>query len=255
VKPSNLLLKLLSYLFPGVGGDGTVDQPNSDDPPPDDTDTDDDAPPDDTVDDDGSADDPPPQGQRGPGRREREIIELRERAQRAERERDEARNTPRGPAQPTPQQRQWDEEEAVLRNPESTEMQRWTVNSNRLLRQTQSQAAEALARAEDARDAAAFDRAAAKNPALFDKYRDKVEEIVKSERQAGRMVQRENVMAFVIGQAMMSGNLKSKPGNTGKTTNTVLRGQPNTNARSDVPRKGGQTEQEKRRARLENQII
>lgn len=251
MKPSNLLLRLLAYLLPGVAGPDDIDPPNSEDPPPDDPD--DAADPDDDIQALADDDEEPPPQPRGPSRREREIIELRERAQRAERERDELRNQPRGTTTPalSPSQRQFEEEEALLKNPETNEWVRWKIGVDRSNRQNAEQSQAALARAADDRDAAAYDRAAARNP-VYDKYRDKVEEIVKAERMKGNLVQRELVLKFVIGDAAMSGSLKSTKTATTKTT--VPRGQ-STNARSDVPRKGGTTEQDKRRARLENQII
>ena len=182
MKPSKLLLRLLSYLFPGVGGEGEIDPPNSDDPPQagadDDETPDDETPPDDP---DSTDDDPP--AQRPETRAQREIRELRARAQRAEDEARSLRDQPRGPAQPTAAQREFEAEEAKLRNPETSDLERWQIQSSRTIRESREQAQAALARAEDSRDAAAYDRAAMRNP-VYDKYRDKVEEIVKSERMA-----------------------------------------------------------------------
>jgi hypothetical protein len=261
----SLLLRLLAriglasaFLFPKAGTD--------DDPAPDDEPADEpaDEPTDDDPAEDLGEDDPEPAAtgtgnQDAPPRRAAShVAELRKRTQEAERKADEAAQRARDledrfnrqAAGPTAAERQIAEEEARLRDPNTTDMEKWQIQSNRTIRETQAQAQGFLMQGRDDRDAAAYERKAATNP-TYDKYRDKVEAQVAKERAAGRLVQREMVLAYLVGQDIISGNLKS---NKASTSKPIPRGK-TTGARSDTPRTGRMTDAQKRAARLQDQII
>lgn len=262
----SLLLRLLAriglasdFLFPKAGTD---ELPEPDDAPVDETATDDAT--DDEPAEDLGEDDPEPAAagagnQDAPPRRAAShVAELRRRTQEAERKADEAAQRAREleerfnrqSAGPTHAERMQAEEDAKLRDPNTSDMEKWQIQSNRTIRETQAQAQGFLMQGRDDRDAAAYERKAATNP-MYDKYRDKVESLVAKERAAGRLVSRETILAHVVGMDIINGNLKSNKASAGTT---VPRGKP-TGARSDTPRTGRMTDAQKRAARLQDQII
>lgn len=259
----SLLLRLLAriglaseFLFPKAGTDELPDDPEANldeseaDPEP--------------EADEPEEDDPEPAAtgtgnQDAPPRRAAShMAEMRRRTQEAERKADEAAQKARDleerfnrqSAGPSAAERQQSEEDARLRDPNTTDMEKWQIQSNRTIRETQAQAQGFLMQGRDDRDAAAYERKAATN-STYDKYRDKVEAQVAQERKAGRLVQREMVLAYLVGQDIISGNLKSNKASTAKP---VPRGKP-TGARSDTPRSGRMSDAQKRAARLQDQII
>lgn len=185
------------------------------------------------------------------------VASLRTRTQEAERKADEADRRARDleerfnrqAAGPTAAERQLAEEDAQLRDPNTTELDRWRIQSNQRMRASEAQAQGFLMQGRDDRDAASYERKAATNP-VYDKYRDKVEAAVTQERKAGKLVQREMVLAYLLGQDVLNSNLKSKT----TSTKPVPRGK-TTGARSDTPRTGSMTDAQKRAARLQDQII
>lgn len=259
----SLLLRLLAriglasdFLFPKAGTDELPDEPEADPDEPE-SDLEPEA-------DELDEDDPEPAAagtgnQDAPPRRAASAVSLlRTRTQEAERKADEADRRAREleerfnrqSAGPSAAERQQADEEARLRDPSTTDMEKWQIQSNRTIRETQAQAQGFLMQGRDDRDAAAYERKAATN-ATYDKYRDKVEAQVASERKAGRMVQREMVLAYLVGRDVVDGNLKS---NKASASKPIPRGK-TTGARSDTPRTGRMTDAQKRAARLQDQII
>lgn len=175
----------------------------------------------------------------------------RERAERAERERDEARAA-------APRQQHADplveEEERVLKDPQATELQKWQVNANREIRAGRAAGQTALAQAQDIADKTSFGQLAVKNPALFKRYESRVEAEYEKTRVAGRPAPREAIMKFLIGQDAMEGKLTKKVPPKQDANPNLNRGRM-PGARSDVAGKNPQSDREKRRARLENQLI
>jgi hypothetical protein len=188
-------------------------------------------------------------------RAQRDIISTRQRAQKAEEdlvkmraELDEARRQPARQAEPTQDQRIWQQEEEVLRNPESTDWQRYAVQSSRQARQAEFNSRNALIKAEDLSDRSSFERMAVSKPKLFDLYKDRVEETLTKLRSEGRNAPREKLLAVLVGEDMLSGKLKTAATKPGSVKRAAL-----PSARSDVtPSNGRMTEAEKREKRLEN---
>ena len=253
-----LILKLLkAYLSPGVEpGDDDTPPPDDDTPPPDD-DTpppDDDAPPQDD-------DTPPPDDDTPPEprltRAQKEIIKARERAQDAERELALAReqlNLHRSqtsqPKGPTAEQVLWEQEEAVLKNPEADAWQRYAVTANRDARAARASANQALQRTEDVADRTAFAQLAISKPNLHAAYKDKVETMLTELRARGNNAPRTELLALLVGKDTLDGKLKASAGKTTKQPAAGAR----VSARSDVTSnvRGSMTEADKRAKRLEN---
>lgn len=251
----NWFLLLLLKLLPGIDDEPVDDEPPEDDEPVDDEPPADDEPADDeTVDEDPEPAEPEPAPRKI--RAQRTIRETRERAQKAEAdlaaaraELDAARRGPAPQAQPTQDQVLWQQEEEVLRNPESTDWQRYAVNATRASRAAQAEARAANVRAEDLADRTAFAALASTKPKLYDAYKDRVEAKLQELRAQGRNVNREGILKVLIGEDMLEGKLK-----IGGATTKPNGGAPRATPRSDVaPRKdGGMSEAEKRARRLEN---
>ena len=254
------LVALLAVISPGVDDPFGDDTPPDDDVPPNDDDTppddDDDTPPDDdTPSDDDDA--PPP---RQMTRAQKDIIETRKRAQDAEAklaqaqaELEAARRQPSQPqAQNTEEQRVWQQEEDVLRNPESSDWQKYAIQANRQARLANSNSQNALRRAEDLADLTKFEQLAIQKPKMFNAYKDKVEAELTRLRANGNNAPREELLALLIGRDLRDGKLKAgsstppKKGGAGRGTTP--------GARSDVASTGSgrMTESEKRAKRLEN---
>ncbi|WP_321921708.1 hypothetical protein [Burkholderia sp. BCC1998] len=155
-------------------------------------------------------------------------------------------DTARAPAAPTTD-RDFEAEEARLRDPNLDPMERWQIQSNRTLRQSQQAAQAALFQAQDLRDQTLFESKIASDPHRA-RYRDRVEAAVQEERRAGRNASREAVYYYMLGKDIADGKLKPKA--KAKTPAAdVPRGKP-PGVRSNVPPARGQTEHQKRAARL-----
>ena len=141
-----------------------------------------------------------------------------------------------------------DEEERKLRDPNTSDLEKWQIQSNRALRASQQQSQQALFQAQDMADKTAYTTKGISNP-IYSKYADRVETELGKARANGSNVPREVILQLLIGRDMLAGQFKAKPAAT-----PVNRGKPNA-ARSDVGRRGSQSEHDKRRARLENQIL
>lgn len=259
-----LLLKLLrgiglclAFAFPKAGPD---DEP-ADTPAPEDvadTSAGDDIPADDDPDpeEDDIPEDPALSVSPSPApaprasRSQAAIAELRRRTQEAERIAREAQEAVRrSQAGPSADERLMQEEETRLRDPNISDQERWQIQSNRVIRQSQQQAQQALMQSKDMADQNLYLNKARSNP-TYEKYMDRVEKVVAEQRARGMLIPREVVLAQEIGRDVIAGNFKSKAGSPAP----VLRGKPNA-ARSDTPRSGSMTERQRRVARLEDKPI
>jgi len=262
---NRLLALLLAYLFPGVDDDLAGSALPDDDTPPGDDDTppaDDDTPPADDDDTPPADDDTPPGNEDEPPapretRAQKAIRETRERAQAAEAALAEARaqleaarrpQQPQGSAQPDPEQALWEQEEAVLRNPEAQDWQRYAVNANRAARAAARQSAQALANSQDMADRTAFQALAATNPKTYAAYKDRVEEELKKARANGHNPSRQAILKLLLGEDMLAGKLRSATTKKPATPAAPRR------AASDVPAsgRGRLSDAEAREKRLEN---
>ena len=144
-----------------------------------------------------------------------------------------------------------DEEERKLRDPNTTDLEKWQIQSNRALRQSQVQSQQALFQAQDMADKTTYTVKSASNP-LYGKYEARVEAELTKARALGANPPREFLLEREIGRDMLKGNLKAA---TAKTkASAIPRGKPNS-ARSDTPSRSGMTEHQKRAARLADQQI
>jgi hypothetical protein len=140
-------------------------------------------------------------------------------------------------------------EEERLRAPDITDQERWQINSNRVLRDSQRLANQALFQAQDVADRTQFESKVTSDPRR-EKYRDRVEQAVQEERRAGRNVSRETVYFHMLGKDIAEGRLKPKAKVKAAGTE-VPRGR-SPGARSNVPSGRGLTEKQKIEARLAN---
>lgn len=253
-----LYLLLASFLTLGVDPPGDPDNP---DPPdnPDEVDPLELGEDDDDPDPPGDADPDDPDAIREQLKAERSARETAERAAREASERATAAEARSRDAHrtPTPEQTLFEQEEARLRDPALTAQEKWQIDSNRILRSNQREARQALAESREIADKADFDRYAATNPALAKRYTDRVEKKLVEIRATGGNIPRKVLLKMLIGEDIVDGKVKSTKRTTeGGTqqTRTVARGKA-PSGRSDVRSRGAPTEHDKRRARLENQII
>ena len=140
-----------------------------------------------------------------------------------------------------------DEEERKLRDPATSELEKWQINSNRALRSSAQASQQALFQAQDMADRTGYQVKAASNP-IYSKYESKVEAALNKAREAGQNPNRELILAVLIGRDQLAGNFKPAASNKGKA---IPRGKP-TGARSDTPSRGTMSDREKRVARLAN---
>jgi hypothetical protein len=259
------LSAIAATLLPGVGSEDDLDldggDPGSDDdnsdPEPDDGNGDDDNVDPDPEDDlDGGDPQPSP---KPVSRAQRTIIETRARAQKAEdelrrahAELEAARRQPAQSAQPSEEQRIWEQEEAVLRNPESSDWQKYAVQANRQARSANSNSQNALRRAEDLADRTKFEQLSLTKPKLFSSYKDRVEEELTRIRATGSNAPREELLALLVGRDLRDGKLKTSSVGSTKKAGAPRNAPPS--VRSDVTPSGGGrlSEAEKRAKRLEN---
>lgn len=213
---NRLLRKLLALFCPGIDGEpDDVVEPPADDLEDDAADPADET--DEPTDEGDEEADPEPEDEPAPRetRAQKTIRETRERAQRAEEdaararaELEAARRQPAQPAQPTQDQLLWQQEEEALRNPETSDWQRYSINSARAARAAAAEARQANQRTEDMADRAEFAELAADNPALYKAFKDKVEQRLKDIRARGGNAPRRGILQVLIGEAALAGNLK-----------------------------------------------
>ncbi|WP_155629314.1 hypothetical protein [Burkholderia territorii] len=248
---SKLLQRLLGFLFPGVddadladpGGDAGGDDAGAGDAGGGDPDAG--SAHGDLPDDDVEFDfvEPTTPARRGTTDTER-LAALEAEVERRGRMVDASRTTtPTAPVTDTEFQR----EEERLRDPNLDPMERWQIQSNRTLRQSQQAAQAALFQAQDLRDQTLFESKIASDPHRA-RYRDRVEAAVQEERRAGRNASREAVYYYMLGKDIADGKLKPKAKAKSPAAD-VPRGK-TPGVRSTVPPARGQTEHQKRAARL-----
>lgn len=173
-------------------------------------------------------------------RYQKDMRAARERAQAAENDakkaREElaaARQQANPNAQVTESQKLWQEEEALLKDPNADSWTRYNIQSARNARAAEFNSQQALAEARDLKDQAEFDRIAAKNPKAVERYKDRVEELKKQFPGAAR----KKILATLLGEDMLDGKLKA-PTSPAKKGDSASRGKL-PGARSDVRSSGG----------------
>ncbi|PRX32254.1 hypothetical protein B0G75_104275 [Paraburkholderia sp. BL18I3N2] len=156
----------------------------------------------------------------------------------------------RGTGAPTaPVDVEFQREEERLRAADLSETERWQINSNRVLRDSQRAANAALFQAQDLNDRTTFESKVAADPHRA-RYRDRVEAALAEERRHGRNASREAIYYHMLGKDIADGKLKPKA--KAKTPAAdVPRGRTPA-VRSNVQSGRGSTEHQKRAARLEN---
>lgn len=239
---NKLLKKLLGLLFPGVDGE------NDDDPLPDDLPASDSAGDvDDDLPDDDLPDDPPVRTSARRDDSAERLARLEAEVERRGRLAAEAAARQSAPVDETHRR-----EEERLRDPNTTEMERWQIEANRTLRATQQEARQAMFQAQDMSDRTRFEAKIASEPRRA-KYTERVEEEIQKARSRGQQASREDVYYWMLGKDIAEGKLKPKTKSTPAAQ--VPRGK-SPGVRSDVQGRGRpSTDRDKLRARLENQNI
>lgn len=244
-----LLLNLLFARIDGGDPEREIDPPDDEpdiEPDPDAGRDGDPDPEDDDVPD--GDDDPETASSSRPPKNSREVEELRERTRRLEADIEQERAARRTQT-PNSEQLQWEKEQRLLDAADTSPQDRHAIETNRALRQSHALSQAAHQRAEDLADKAEYNLKAMDNP-TFRKYAQRVEEERNRIAAAGRgFPPRETVLAVLLGRDMLNGKLAPA-----KTKSKVARSAVS-RPRSDVRANTGRSEQEKRRARLENQFI
>ncbi len=154
------------------------------------------------------------------------------------------------PPVPTPQvDPTFEEEERRLRDANTSEMERWQIQSNRTIRQTQQAAQQALQQAQDMADRTAFQAKMQSDPRRA-KYETRVEDELARARSMGQNASREAIYFYMLGKDIAEGKLKPKAKAKAPAAD-VPRGKP-AGVRSDVPTRGSKTDHQKRAERLAN---
>lgn len=250
---SSLLKSLLVRLFCPSVDDATGDEDSHVD-----EDQGDEVDPDDSLDDDSGAGDQDEPAEKPMSRAQREIITLRERAQKAEDQHRQAmadleserRKQSSGAAKPTQEQALYDQEEAILKSPEATDWQRYSVQSARDARAALAESRNATRQSQDASDKAAFERLSQTKPKTFAAYKDKVETMLADMRKSGNNAPREELMALLVGRDLLQGKAKAESKTEAKGSESRGR---TPGVRTDTSSGGGKlSDAEKRAKRLEN---
>jgi hypothetical protein len=136
----------------------------------------------------------------------------------------------------------------------------WQIDSNRKMRSSERKSESALQQAREIADKADFDRLEITKPKVYKAYSGRIEKTISDMRARGEVIPpRAMLLRVFLGDDIMNGKIKPKVAAKSTTTDTttVDRGRtPSAGARSDARGgRGGQTEHDKRRARLENQVI
>lgn len=189
------------------------------------------------------------------------VIAANTRAEAAEKREREAndrfvaaeRNRATPPAAPTPDPFLKEQNE-IIANPQSTEMQKWTAQGNLTMAESRRVAQEALFQSRNMADRAEFDRMVTEKPA-FKKYSERVETKLQELSGQGLFPGRKFVLQMLVGEDALSGKAISKKPATPAASKPVPRGAPPM-GRSDTRGRGGaQSESQKRYTRLENLAI
>lgn len=235
---NKILKKLLALLYPGIDGE-TDDAPPADDP---------DTPDPDLADDDDlpDMDDDPAPAARTSSRRsdaDDRLARLEAEVERRGRLATEAESRRAPTVDP-----QWQRDEERLRNPETSELERWQIQANREVVAARRESQLALQEARDMADRTRFESKLNSDPRRA-KYAERVETEIQKARAAGNMqASREDAYYWMLGKDIADGKLKAKPKASGAPN--VNRGKP-AGVRSDVQGRGRpQSDREKRAARL-----
>lgn len=151
---------------------------------------------------------------------------------------------------PAPRNAQYDDEEVKLRNPDTTELEKWQIQSNRAMRESTMQSRQALFQAQDMADRTQY-QAKAMGNSLYSKFEKKVEAELANARNKGGNPPREMVLDLVVGRAIREGNFKPK---AEAKKAAIPRGK-SPGARSDTQSRGSMTDHQKRTVRLANTQI
>lgn len=248
---SELLKRLLGFLFPGVDGD--ADDPGVGDPPVDGGGNpgEADLPGDDDLDFE-LVDSEPTGGKETPEQRIERLEAEAARARLLETQLEAARRGTPSTAPRTPDRTQFDEEEARLRDPNVSEDEKWRIQSNRAMRDSHRLSQQALFQAQDLNDRTAFQAKFSADPRR-QKYEPRIEAELQKMRESGQNAPREALYYLMLGKDIAEGRLKPKAKPRTPAAD-VPRGR-SPGVRSDISARGAKTEHEKRRARLENMQI
>ena len=138
-----------------------------------------------------------------------------------------------------------------MRNPETTEWQRYAIQSAREARQANANSMNAVREARDLADRTKFEQLKLTKPKMFEKYAPKVEELLKEMRGKGNDAPRDELLALLMGRDLRDGKLNTTK-TPAKPNGGADRGK-TPGARSTVPSGGSRlTDAEKREKRLEN---
>lgn len=232
-------------------GDGLEDLDLEGDPPDD---------PDPAGGGDGHADDPDAVHQRAlTAERTRADTAERNARESAERLAQLERQQRAPPATVNQDQQQFEQEEARLRASDCSPQEKWQIESNRVLRATQRDAQQAVFNSREMADKAEFTTLCNSKP-LAKKYAERVEVKLAEMRKQGFNIERKLVLKMIIGDDIVEGKVKTTKkapaagSAEGQQRQPVARGKPAA-GRSDVSGRGANSEQEKRRQRLANQLI
>lgn len=156
------------------------------------------------------------------------------------------------PAPRSDEEKLREQEERKLADPKTTELERWQINSNRTLRANQSASVQALAQANDVADSTRFSQLAVTKPAIYNRYKDRVEAELVKMRQNGQSAPREAILRFLIGNDAIDGKLtRKKAAPAADTPSSPRGGRLPPGAKTDVQVGKGMSEREKRAKRLE----
>lgn len=267
----SILKNLIAYFFPGVAdedSDPGVPTDTPDDLPPDtddataqpaadEFDLDDGTTPEDDPDEDA-----PPQGQEGArtpsraqARIQRQAAELRATKERLAALEARLQNPPAPQATPPV-----DPDLARLNDPDLDPMERFRIEGNLAIRQTNLMAQRALEESRNIADQTKFAMLVQTQP-ILKKYEARVEQEVAKMRAQGQQVPpREAIADYLMGKDLREGRLKPRSSSTKSGTAQAPRvanngrGQP-VGARSDVPASRGMTNLQKLEKRLEGKPI
>jgi hypothetical protein len=246
-----LLRKLLASLFLGIEDDD-FPEPPADDDQVDDEPADDDQVDDEPADDDQVDDTPPARQNKRASRDDSSSRAVQDALDRARQMEEDVRALKASIAGPSEDQRLRADEDRQLQDPQTDQLTKWQINSNRTLRDVQANASRALAQAQDMQDKATFMSKVATDPRRA-KYEDRIEKELKTLRSQGRNVDRETLYYFQLGKDIAEGKLKPAAKKTSNAAN-VPRGKTPA-ARSDVRSRGTSRSSSGARERLADKPI
>ena len=234
------------FLFPGVEGeeenviivDDDLGEPENDPEPEDDPEPENDPEPED--------DQGEPIAAKPASKAQKEIIKLRERAQKAEEDVRKAREEIES-FKPVQKDTLWEEEEAALKDPNLQPWQKYTIETARASRRTERMAYDMQRKSDDLQDKLTFDQLKLEKPKMYAAYAPEVEKKYQEFFKKGTIVPRLIIFDNLLGEALRTGKLKTKPSppvNRGSTPG----------ARSDAqrPAQAGKNSPEAVAKRLEN---